>query len=51
MENASSPIITTRQGALCGITEGDVQVWRAIPYAAPPVGALRWRSPQPVQNW
>ncbi len=41
MENASSPIITTRQGALCGITEGDVQVWRAIPYAAPPVGALR----------
>ncbi len=51
MENASSPIITTRQGALCGITEGEVQVWRAIPYAAPPVGALRWRSPQPVQNW
>ncbi|WP_313390057.1 carboxylesterase family protein, partial [Leclercia sp.] len=51
MENVSSPIVTTCQGDICGITDGDVQVWRAIPYAAPPVGTLRWRSPQPVASW
>jgi len=28
-----------------------VHVWRGIPYAAPPVGLLRWRAPQPVRPW
>ncbi|MCU6668165.1 carboxylesterase/lipase family protein [Enterobacteriaceae bacterium H4N4] len=51
MDNPSTPIITTRQGMLLGITDGDVQAWRAIPYAAPPVGEWRWRSPQPVASW
>ncbi len=31
--------------------DGRVAVWRGIPYAAPPVGELRWRPPQPVEPW
>ena len=29
----------------------DIRVYRGIPFAAPPVGDLRWRPPQPVESW
>jgi para-nitrobenzyl esterase len=34
-----------------GTDNAAVQVWRGLPYAAPPVGANRWREPQPVAAW
>lgn len=41
-------IATTKNGAVRGIYEGDVKVFRGIPFAAPPV---RWKPPQPPTNW
>jgi para-nitrobenzyl esterase len=51
MHNPSTPLVQMQQGALLGLTEDNIQIWRGIPFAAPPVGALRWRSPQPVAPW
>ena len=38
-------------GDVQGIVDGDLAVYRAIPYAAPPVGDLRWKAPQPAKAW
>jgi para-nitrobenzyl esterase len=38
-------------GLLEGTAEDGLTVYRGIPFAAPPVGALRWRAPQPAATW
>ena len=38
-------------GSVEGHTEGNLTVYRGIPFAAPPVGDLRWRPPQPPAKW
>jgi para-nitrobenzyl esterase len=38
-------------GLIEGLASGDVLSFKGIPYAAPPVGDLRWRAPQPVTPW
>ena len=45
--------VTVAQGTLTGVCTADktVEVYAGIPYAAPPVGDLRWRPPQPAQSW
>jgi para-nitrobenzyl esterase len=42
---------TTTAGTVEGFTRDGVHRWRSIPYARPPVGALRFRAPQPAQPW
>src|SRR5215470_5388425 len=49
--STSNGIIHTESGAVQGITENGVFVFRGIPYAAAPVGPLRWREPQAVAPW
>ncbi|MFL6415812.1 MAG: carboxylesterase/lipase family protein [Bryobacteraceae bacterium] len=45
--------IQTQSGLVEGMSSADnkVQVFEGIPFAAPPVGNLRWQSPQPVSGW
>jgi para-nitrobenzyl esterase len=46
------PIVSTSAGKLRGIRIGNgLLAFRGIPYAAPPVGTLRWRPPSPVAPW
>src|SRR6266568_1625211 len=43
--------VTVDGGRVEGTVENGLQVYRGIPFAAPPVGDLRWRAPQPVKPW
>ena len=38
-------------GEVVGVESGSARIFRAIPYAAPPIGALRWKPPAPVAPW
>ncbi|MBO9726014.1 MAG: carboxylesterase family protein [Novosphingobium sp.] len=50
---STDPITEVRveQGRLSGSVEDGVASWKGIPFAAPPVGPLRWRAPQPAASW
>jgi para-nitrobenzyl esterase len=49
---AISDPVKIESGAISGGPVADgIRVFKGIPFAAPPVGALRWKSPQPVAEW
>lgn len=45
------PIVSIQNGKLEGVQEYGMQSFKNIPYAAPPVGDLRWKPPHPALNW
>ena len=48
---SGSDIICTEQGAVRGVFEGEMLAFKGIPYARPPIGALRWRPPEAAEPW
>ena len=43
--------VKTAEGILEGKELSGIKVFKGVPFAAPPVGNLRWKAPQPVQKW
>lgn len=49
---AQAPQVTIKSGMIQGtIGKSGVRSFKGIPYAAPPVGGLRWKAPQPAASW
>jgi para-nitrobenzyl esterase len=48
---SSAPQVKTRSGMVEGKDDGTVRAFLGIPYAAPPVGELRWKAPAPTAKW
>src|SRR5262249_54292161 len=49
--NNANPVVTIDSGQLRGSVSDGVVSFRGVPYAAPPVGTLRWRAPQAPAKW
>jgi para-nitrobenzyl esterase len=47
----AAPVIETPAGSLEGISENGINTFKGIPYAQPPVGALRWKAPADLARW
>jgi para-nitrobenzyl esterase len=48
---AAPDVVKVDGGQLAGTTSNGVRVFKGIPFAAPPIGELRWKAPQPVAAW
>ena len=51
MAPESETSVAVASGRIAGTSEAGVAAWLGVPFAAPPVGSLRWRPPQPVASW
>jgi para-nitrobenzyl esterase len=47
----SAPQVVTESGPVTGLATGQMNEYLGIPYAAPPVGGLRWMPPRPFGTW
>jgi len=48
---SANPVVATEAGQVSGVTSNAVSSFKGIPFAAPPIGDLRWRPPQPAAHW
>ncbi|MDF0707520.1 carboxylesterase/lipase family protein [Flagellimonas okinawensis] len=44
-------IVDTQNGKVEGYAQNGIRIFKGIPFAAPPLGELRWKAPQPVMDW
>eukprot|EP00658_Telonema_sp_P-2_P057780 TRINITY_DN4618_c0_g1_i1.p1 TRINITY_DN4618_c0_g1~~TRINITY_DN4618_c0_g1_i1.p1 ORF type:complete len:480 (+),score=88.82 TRINITY_DN4618_c0_g1_i1:211-1650(+) len=53
MVAAAGPVVRTDDGPIQGMDSSDakVSVFHGVPFASPPVGALRWTDPAPAKPW
>jgi para-nitrobenzyl esterase len=51
VSKTAETIVQTNKGTIEGVFEKDLFVFRGIPYAAPPVGTLRWMPPKAAKAW
>src|SRR3954469_1380256 len=49
--SAAFGAVTTETGQVEGTEQSGMAVYLGIPFAAPPVGNLRWKAPQPAAKW
>ena len=49
--NGEAPRVKVANGTLEGVNESGIKTFKGVPFAAPPVGELRWKEPQPVKDW
>jgi para-nitrobenzyl esterase len=50
----STPVaqqVLTESGTISGVSEGGLSIYKGVPFAAPPVGGLRWRPPAHLAPW
>ena len=47
----TGPVVEVETGGLTGVTAEGADQFLGVPYAAPPVGALRWKPPEPAASW
>jgi para-nitrobenzyl esterase len=47
----SLDVVKTEGGFVSGSLEDSVYIFKGVPFAAPPVGELRWQEPKPVKQW
>lgn len=51
MGTMAQPQVKTAEGILEGKDLSGIKVFKGVPFAAPPVGNLRWKAPQPAKHW
>jgi len=49
--SCTGEVVKTSNGCVRGAAQDALRVFRGIPFAAPPLGALRWKLPQPPAKW